>query len=488
MRLHRQKFHQLANEQLSQIDALYLDLSRNGLKFLPEKVNGIKNINWLNLRHNFFTDFPPAQYQFNHLRGLDLGYNQLEQLNPALSFLKELKFLDIQANSLLSFPDENCFPPNLIYLNLAFNPGLDLTSLFEHLLRLPGPLHINISGCALHRLPDSISYLHQLRTLGVSDNPSLDLNHTLEKLESLPRLEFLDLSNTSKSLPARMAHLKNLKGLKYNHFSYKEPLPSWLPQLEYLDLSHNHWHKIPEWIGRLKNLKTLHLSHNRLEQIPPRISEKLPQLKKLDLSFNAIQHYPSHLSHLIAKLDELKINGNPGSFQKLLRQFLKVIQTCPLTEPQKEMASLIVLGDLECAFRNAQRKDLMALLATRLPVLCYAVLHFIENKVCTSPSLLKEGDTISSTGSSTRFRLVDIRKPLKKKGIKLISSTEASPDYFLITPFPKSHWRLPAGGKLITDTQLKDSVKSELCEASIREPKTAQIRNLLQSPEENNQW
>lgn len=486
IRLNRQKINQVPDEQLQEVSPLYLDLSINALQSWPEKILKIRHLEWLNLRLNLFKQIPSLIFELNKLKGLDLGYNQIEHLEPGFSQLEHLQFLDLSANTLISFPESFSFPPGLTSLYLNDNPGIDWANLIENLLPLPGPLKLSLSACELHRLPDSIAYLHQLKSLSIADNPNLDLDHTLEKLESVTSLEFLDISNTSKSLSPQIAVLQNLKGLRYNHFSYKEKLPEWLPQLQYLDLSHNQWHKIPEWICRLKKLHTLVLKHNRLEQLPPRFSEKLPQLKKLDIRFNGVEQYPPRLSKLIAQLDDFKIDGNPGQYQKLLRKFLKILGKSELSYRQKEIAALLILGDLEAAFAGVSIHELLPLMATRMPVLCYAILHYIEKTSAIQGITFQEGTQIYMPASSPRFRLPEMRKFLKNKGLSIRSRLDTTADYYLISPLLRAPIQLPEGKGLLSDTQLFTFFQSKQNKASTEN--ATRLRNLLQSPEESNQW
>ena len=78
------------------------------------------------------------------------------------------------------------------------------------------------------------------------------------------------------------------------------------PNLEFLSLVKNMIVRIPSGIGYLHKLRTLHLSTNRLVDIP-----ELPDnLEYLDLSRNEITHVPMGFGKL-QKLKTLKISKNP---------------------------------------------------------------------------------------------------------------------------------------------------------------------------------
>lgn len=56
-----------------------------------------------------------------------------------------------------------------------------------------------------------------------------------------------------------------------------------------LDLSHQNLDEIPEYILELSSLESLNLSHNHLRELPQTIG-KLKSLKALDISWNHITH------------------------------------------------------------------------------------------------------------------------------------------------------------------------------------------------------
>ncbi len=88
------------------------------------------------------------------------------------------------------------------------------------------------------------------------------------------------------------------------------------PDLMFLDLGNddyseikNQIESIPVEITKLRHLKKLNLSHNRIKVIKEDLCD-LPELTHLDLSFNEIKYLPSKVANL-PKLNSLYLEGNP---------------------------------------------------------------------------------------------------------------------------------------------------------------------------------
>lgn len=113
-------------------------------------------------------------------------------------------------------------------------------------------------------LPDSLSLLKNLRTLGVDDSlrPKGEFPAVVGKLEGLEDLRF-----TRQGLTAVPPDLRKLKHLKA------------------LDLSSNEIKEVPEWLGELKHLETLRLNYNHVRKIPA----SLAHVKKITLGNNSLK-------------------------------------------------------------------------------------------------------------------------------------------------------------------------------------------------------
>lgn len=244
----------------------------------------------------------------------------MELIDSSFSFAKGLRVLNIREPSMKKLPGSICQLTQLTYLNLSGCSGL--IKLPESFGNLTSMMYINLSGCSgVKNLPKSFGNLINVVHVNLSGCHGLDdLPQSFCKLRNL---EYLDLSFCScvKELTiALLADLTNLRHLNLSHPCYfavehkdhleqlkyvwanltklqylnlsmfMNPIFCYLPEgetldcfrsieclssLEHLDLSHNIFLvDIPNSLGRLNKLHTLHLSGCiRLKEIAKEITE-----------------------------------------------------------------------------------------------------------------------------------------------------------------------------------------------------------------------
>jgi len=117
------------------------------------------------------------------------------------------------------------------------------------------------------------------------------LEAAVDKLSTLEYLESFEFSNQSWcEIPKNIPKLKNLKTLIMTHNNFKDTLPEFVIQytkLEKLDLSfNNYYYTIPSSYRRLRNLKSLILNNNNLSGSIPYSFIRLENLTELNLSEN----------------------------------------------------------------------------------------------------------------------------------------------------------------------------------------------------------
>ena len=139
----------------------------------------------------------------------------------------------------------------------------------------------------------------------------------LQKLEEFPEalqkvsgnLRNLDLSNNKiTSIPRWIANFKALKTLNLsgNQLNSLPEEIGHLPKLENLIISKNCLTgALPKSLGKLKNLKELDASCNRIKEFPVSLAG-LNHLNSLDLSSNKISAIPNGVQEL--QLTELSLN------------------------------------------------------------------------------------------------------------------------------------------------------------------------------------
>ncbi|CAG2207931.1 unnamed protein product [Mytilus edulis] len=212
---------------------------------------------------------------------------------------------------------------------------------------------INFTGNDLHSIDkDAFLNLTFLATLIVSSEPHLNISALKLSFQSLPRYKLLELRlnfNYWKSLPRDMFnndHVSNVWHLflQANSFTYvnfttfksmtrlrdislsNNPITHvWLTQLTSLtklDMSSNHFAKVPTFCGRnntsyFPNLNTIILSRNKIGFLGPKSFRCLPRLSKLYLDYTYIGRRLQ--DNVFASLPSLRTlhllkTGNPLKF------------------------------------------------------------------------------------------------------------------------------------------------------------------------------
>ncbi|KAL4583751.1 hypothetical protein LXL04_008334 [Taraxacum kok-saghyz] len=198
-------------------------------------------------------------------------------------------------------------------LNLGGEGGFDNMPSLET-LRLSDNVFVNTSS-----LLNGLSSSSNLRYLDVS---SCDLyNPILRKLQNLSRIVHLDVSNNhiDEEIPKSLSNLCNMSNLDLlsNHFfgDASDLLDKFCecesPQLELIGLRRNYLTgRLPEKLGRLKNLANIDIAYNMLTGILPHSLGNLSALEFLDLSYNRLNGtIPESLGKL-GKLSFLKLDHN----------------------------------------------------------------------------------------------------------------------------------------------------------------------------------
>ncbi|KFP00259.1 Leucine-rich repeat serine/threonine-protein kinase 2, partial [Calypte anna] len=286
-----------------------LELHQNALTNIPEQLcENLRCLTYLDLHSNRFTYFPTYLLKMNCLANLDISRNDIGpsfSLDPYLR-CPTLKQLNLSYNQLVCIPEfltnvaENleqlllegnkmsciCSPiclKELKILNISKN---NISSLAENVfMGCPKLEQFNARMNALEIIPDLSSSITSLK---LSQNRFINVP---EAILLLPHLRSVDLSqNKIISLPGPM-HWKslNLRELLFNH-----------NQIDILDLSE----KACAW----SRLEKLHLSHNKLKEIPPEIGF-LENLTSLDVSHNPdLRFFPDEMGRL-SKIWDLPLEG-----------------------------------------------------------------------------------------------------------------------------------------------------------------------------------
>nr|XP_012385566.2 leucine-rich repeat serine/threonine-protein kinase 2 [Dasypus novemcinctus] len=290
-----------------------LELHQNALtSFPPQLCETLKCLTHLDLHSNKFTSFPSYVLKMNCIANLDVSRNDI---GPSIA-------LD---------PGVRC--ATLKQLNLSYN---QLSSVPENLAQVAEKLEqLILEGNKLSGICFSLR-LKELKTLNLSKNQISSLSEDF--LEACPRVEcFSARMNFLVAMPFLPSSITSLK-LSQNKFTCIPEAILNLPHLRALDMSSNdiqylpgpaHWKSLnlrellfscnqisildlSEKAHAWSRVEKLHLSHNKLKEIPPEIG-CLENLTSLDVSYNLeLRSFPNEMGKLSKiwdlPLDELRLN------------------------------------------------------------------------------------------------------------------------------------------------------------------------------------
>ena len=162
--------------------------------------------------------------------------------------------------------------PNTIYeydciskIDLRNNPIENL----EWRVRAPNITCLNLSGCQLQCVSETVSNLTGLQSLNLERNFITHLPTSLVEVEGL---KLLILNNNGiRSLPMDLGNLENLVELHicHNFLQYLPDSIGCMPELTIIAASHNRLRTLPFTVLENTKLKTLNLRQNSISHVPP---------------------------------------------------------------------------------------------------------------------------------------------------------------------------------------------------------------------------
>ncbi|XP_071698950.1 receptor-like protein 6 [Rutidosis leptorrhynchoides] len=327
-----------------------LDLSKTSLQGPISSNSTIFNLVYLqklNLSLNDFSNsrIPTEIGHLKQLRTLDLSNSSFNgQIPGEISYLTQLSWLDLSLNPLQS-PSLDRLLRNMTALEVLRLSGVEINSFIPRFLANFSSLtSILLNNCQLQdEFPSSIFHLPKLKILAIRNNSNL--SGTFPEFQNNTLLEILDLGTTGFSgiIPEHsFSKLTNLAVLDLRYCNFVGPLPvtlSNLTQLTFLSLRYNEFTgrfpslvsvlklvnldissinfdqgSLPDWIGKLYELRTLYLEDvNLSSEIPPPFSN-LTKLSITSLEGNSIYgRIPSSFMNLtqltVISLDRNQLEG-----------------------------------------------------------------------------------------------------------------------------------------------------------------------------------
>jgi Leucine-rich repeat (LRR) protein len=170
---------------------------------------------------------------------------------------------------------------------------------------------INLSCNRLQTLPETFGNLNQLETFELDEESEIHLRdekaeqkawftHLPESFGNLSSLKhFCVYFSLLTGLPESFGSLKSLESLTIQRDTMVDfYFPSTMKNLKSLrSISINAFIQVPDFIGELKELTSLNISHNEIEVLPDFIGN-LVKLKYLNLHSTRIKELPGWITNL----------------------------------------------------------------------------------------------------------------------------------------------------------------------------------------------
>lgn len=270
---------------------IYLELHNQNLSDLPPELEGLRNLETLDISFNSFFEIPRVVFRLNSLKRLIIrgqshfnidfyAYDTtgwISHIPADIWKLQKLEYLDLSENRIQSLPPELAELPALKTLTLSHNSlHIDSLAIFARMPRLES---LDLSANDLEELPREFSGLTGLREFTVVNRNA----------------EGAFVGTQLKKFPAVLCTLRNLESLSLDGHSFKK-IPKGignLYKLTYLSLYGNAFLVLPDEITRLSELEYLNIDLLCLASEAPLCEKefrfpsgfcRLEKLKTLDYS------------------------------------------------------------------------------------------------------------------------------------------------------------------------------------------------------------
>nr|CDO91661.1 Toll-like receptor [Carcinus maenas] len=290
--------------------------TRKDLKLEPFHLEGLTNLDILQLKQNLFTSLSPNILQATpNLQHFLFSQNSMPTLPETLfAHTPKLVTISLLNNNFESIPDN-------IFVNIS---GLAVLRLYGNTLRELSPkllanipevykLELSVNGIT-KILPDTFKYLPKLQHLYMKFNELESLPQDI--FHNCPNLQTVHLRNNRLvSFPSELfSKSKNITDFDFHNNRIREihkELLQGQKNLTILIMKGNSLENLPEGAFQdLVNLNKLLLQNNPLKILPPGSFDHQRKMKTLDLSNTSLIHLPDNIFKNCESLEEIDLSNN----------------------------------------------------------------------------------------------------------------------------------------------------------------------------------
>lgn len=256
----KEKFALISHPRLAKGIA-ELHLADYRLSALPEEIDNLSNLKFIDLRINKLKDLPPNFARLSTLETAYLSHNHFQTFPKVLTYNQNLTELDLASNKISSITADISQLQRLEKLSLAVNL---LSTLPESITNLTSLESLNLVENKLKRLPQNLHRLSKLKILNLGGWKH-SFNEIPESLMALSKLKHLIIASS--------AYIKNISIIGN------------CTSLKLLDIGLSKGCSLPNNIGQLQQLIRLSITANNnhsIDYLPPSL-ENLQQLRTLTI-------------------------------------------------------------------------------------------------------------------------------------------------------------------------------------------------------------
>lgn len=277
-----------------------LNLGPNKIKQISGKIGRLNKLKVFDAGESDFDKFPLELMQVDSLTKVFIGSPKLKELPKQLDDWGTLTYLNLRGSENLERVIG--LPPSLGYLFVA---GGTFSKLPEKIFSLNKLTKLVAHKMGLEQLPEQLFEMVSILALYVIDTRIQSLPDKIDKLKDLVDLNLTD--NEFKEFPEAITNAIKVSDLSLAG-NYLQQIPSSLlklkSSLKKIDLGRNNFTEIPTVLYEMNNLEEIQFGNfphhgkfkplNKIKTIPDELL-KLKQLKTLSLYRNPIENIPDEI-------------------------------------------------------------------------------------------------------------------------------------------------------------------------------------------------